>query len=78
MTKEKRKRHKRRINKYVRIDKIKIKDIRKTKAKSVIMQFEIHSDLQKFKDHPKLESLQIKKLEKSSPNFIRCGQFDNS
>jgi hypothetical protein len=34
-----------------RIDKIKVKGIKQTKTKSVIIKFETRSHLQKFKDH---------------------------
>jgi hypothetical protein len=40
-----------------RTDKTKIKGIEQTKAKSIVMAFETRNDLQKFKDHSKLESL---------------------
>jgi len=39
------------------MDKIKIKNMRQTKANSVVMEFDTRSDLQKFKDYPKLETL---------------------
>jgi len=39
-----------------RTDKIKIKGIRQTKAKSMVIKFETLSNLEKFKDHLKLES----------------------
>jgi len=42
-----------------KVDKIKINDMRQTKANSIVMEFDTRSDLQKFKDHPKLEMLQI-------------------
>jgi uncharacterized coiled-coil protein SlyX len=51
-------------------DKIKIKGIRQTKANSIIMEFDTRSDLQKFKDHPKLTSLKIEELKKRNPLMI--------
>jgi hypothetical protein len=50
-----------------RTDKIKIKGIRQMRTNSVVMEFDTRSDLQKFKDHPKLVSL---KIEESSYDTI--------
>jgi hypothetical protein len=56
----------------LKMNKIKIKNIRQMKTKLVIMEYEIRNDLQKFKDHLKLESFQRKtKEEKFSLNSIR-------
>jgi hypothetical protein len=48
-------------------DKIKLKGIR---ANSIIMEFDTRSDLQKFKDHPKLTTLKIEELRKKNPLMI--------
>ncbi|KAH0952229.1 hypothetical protein HN011_003134 [Eciton burchellii] len=51
-------------------DKIKIKGIRQTRANSIIMEFDTRSDLQKFKDHPKLSSFKIEEPKKRNPLMI--------
>jgi hypothetical protein len=59
------------INKInLRTDKVKIKDVRQTKAKSVIMEFEMRGDLQKFKDHQKLKTLYMEKSKKRNSLLI--------
>jgi len=65
-----------RIKVSPRTDKIKIKNIRQTKTKSVVKQFKTRSDLQKFKDFRVTPNRRTK--EKSSPKSIQCGQFNNS
>jgi hypothetical protein len=51
-------------------DKIKIKGIRQTRANSIIMEFDTRSDLEKFKDHPKLTTLKIEEPRKRNPLII--------
>jgi len=51
-------------------DKIKIKSMKQIKANSVVMEFDTWSDLQKFKNHPKLETLQIEEPKKKNPLLI--------
>jgi len=53
-----------------KIDKIKIKNMRQTKANSIVMEFDTRSDLQKFKDYSKLETLQIEEPKKKNPLLI--------
>jgi hypothetical protein len=51
-------------------DKIKIKGIRQTKINSIVMEFDTRSDLQKFKDRPKLVSLKIEEPKKRNSLII--------
>jgi len=47
------------------------------KAISIIMEFNIRNDLQKFKNHPKLESSRRRTKEEFSSDIIRHGQPGN-
>jgi len=47
-----------------KVDQIKINNIKQTKANSVVMEFDTWNDLEKFKDHPKLETFQIEEPKK--------------
>jgi len=59
------------------VNKIKIKDIRQTKASSIVMEFDTRSDLLKFKDHPKLETFQIKEESKKKNPFLILYDMDS-